>query len=702
MAQIIRSALRNLPEIGKYALILLIIVFIAFLFPNAVRLGFQYEPGAVWGYEDLYAPFDFPIRKTAAEIQTEAALLQSEVAPCYVLDPHVARQQKTVFEEAFLQQVEAYRADPQFVDVVRNQKKYIDYGLGLLDRLFSKGIIAPMQEHQETGPNLVVNVFRGNTAQRQTLQSLLTQEKAQSVITDSLPYSRLSVAEFMLPILPDAIIPNLFYDDSLTRRFQAEQMKGLVEYRGIVLKNELIVGSGQIITEDTYQKLKSYEAAYKEEMRGDRSLWLVLAGYILLTALIIGIFMVYLSVYAEPVFRNFSWLVFIMMWLVVYSYLVYAIEQTDSVSLYLIPFAIAPIVTKILYSDRLAIFTHIVVVLIASFLSSMGYGFTLLQILAGIVAVMANPDGRDWSRLFRALIFVYLTYAVGYLGISLVERGALVAADRTFFVWIFLNVFLTMLAYPMVPLLERIFGFTSLVSLAELSDLNRPLLRQLAIEAPGTLQHSLQVAHLGEAAAQAVGANALLVRVGALYHDIGKTENPDYFIENQTGRNPHEDEDFLKSARIIINHVTAGLQMAKKAGLPRVVSDFIPSHHGTTRVEYFYRHYIQQNPEGFAQEPEFRYPGPKPRTKEQTILMLADSLEASSKSLKNPTEKEVDELLNKIISGKIIQGQLKESDLSFEELEICREVFKSRIQSIHHVRIEYPKEIGEEGAGNQS
>ncbi|MBK7410782.1 MAG: HDIG domain-containing protein [Saprospirales bacterium] len=692
MTQLVRTALRKVPEIGKFTLIILTILFIAFLFPHGVRFGYQYEVGAVWGYKDLYAPFDFPVLKSEAEIRTETAQAQREIAPCYVLDPQVVRDQKMVFEEAFQQQLSAYKGDPQFGDVVRNARKYLDYGTGLLDRLYAQGIIELTPEHRSSEPNMVINVIKGNTTQRQTLQSLLTPEKAQSVITDSLPYSRLSIAEFLLPILPDAIIPNLFFDDTLTQRFRIDQMSGFVAYRGIVQKNELIVGEGQIITEETYQKLRSYEEAYQEETVGDRSVWTVLAGYLLLTSLIIGIFVVYLRVYAKPIFKNFRWLVFILMWLLGYSYLVYAVEQTDVISLYLIPFCIAPIVTKILYTDRLAIFTHLVVVLLSSFLSSMGFEFALLQIMVGIVAVMTNPDGRDWSKLFRSLIFVYVTYSVGFVGLSLVERGTLIAEDRFFFGWIFLNVFLTMLAYPMVPLLERIFGFTSSVSLSELSDLNRPLLRELAIKAPGTLQHSLQVGHLGESAATAVGADALLVKVGALYHDIGKTANPAYFIENQTHSNPHEKEDLLESAQIIIRHVTEGLQMAKKARLPEVVAEFIATHHGTTRVEYFYRLFLQDNPDGAEMEAKFQYPGPRPKTREQTILMLADSLEASSKSLKNPTGKDIDELVEKIISGKIAKGQLEESQLSFEELKVCKAVFQSRLRSMYHVRIEYPKE----------
>lgn len=692
MAEIFKTTLRRLPDIGKYALVLLTITFIAFLFPDAVRFGYQYDLGSVWSYTDLYAPFDFPIRKSQAELEKETARLQSEVAPCYVLAPQVGRQQKLVFEEAFRKQLEAYRNDEQFGDVVRNPRKYLDFGTGILDRLYSQGIVALEPEHESGGSNLVLNIVKGNTTQRYTIQKLLTVDKAQSTITDSLPYSRLVNAEFLLPILPDAVIPNLFYDDSLTQRFRAEQMTGLAAYGGMVMKNDLIIGEGQVVTEEIYQKLESFEEAYTHEIRGGRSIWMVLLGYLILTALIVGIFVVYLQVYAKPIFNKFSWFVFILMWLLGYSYLVYAIEQTEVISLYIIPFCIAPIVTKILYSDRLAIFTHLVVVLIATFLSSMGYEFALLQLLAGVVAVMSNPDGRDWSRLFRSLGFVYLTYSLGYLGIAFVERGTLVADDRYFFGWIFLNVFLAMLAYPMVPLLERIFGFTSSVSLLEMSDLNRPLLQELALKAPGTLQHSLQVAHLAESAAQAIGADTLLVKVGALYHDVGKTANPEFFIENQTDRNPHDNGDYLESAKIIIRHVSEGVQMAKKANIPEVITSFIQTHHGTTRVEYFFRLYTKDHKEGESMESEFRYPGPKPTTREQSIVMLADSLEASSKSLKNPSGKDIDDLVDRIVSGKISNGQFEESQLSFEELEICKKVFQARLKSIHHIRLEYPGE----------
>ncbi len=267
------------------------------------------------------------------------------------------------------------------------------------------------------------------------------------------------------------------------------------------------------------------------------------------------------------------------------------------------------------------------------------------------------------------------------------------------YTWFFLSVFLTLLAYPLIPLLERLFGFTSSITLVELSDMNRPLLRELAMKAPGTLQHSLQVANLAEAAARQIDANPLLVKVAALYHDVGKTLNPVYFIENQGARNPHEGISNLESAKIIIGHVTEGVKMARKYGLPKVLIDFIRTHHGTTLVEYFFRKHLKEHPEEQVDADQFRYPGPRPSTVEETILMLADSIEAACKSIKDPTEQDIDEQVDKIVAGKISKGQLEQSTMTFQELEECKKVFKKTMKSIHHVRIEYPEE--QQGDGGE-
>jgi putative nucleotidyltransferase with HDIG domain len=381
-----------------------------------------------------------------------------------------------------------------------------------------------------------------------------------------------------------------------------------------------------------------------------------------------------------------------MLWLVAFSYLVYAVEQVALLSTYMIPFCIVPIVIKNFYDEQLALFTHLVVILLASFLSSLGYEFTFLQILAGIVVLLSDVDTRDWTRFFYSILYIFVVYLLGYVGLSLIQEGSYQDIDLTVLSWLAISAFMTLLAYPLIPLLERFFGFTSSISLVELSDMNRPLLRQLANKAPGTLQHSLQVANLSEEAARAIGANHLLVKVAALYHDIGKTLQPKFFIENQSNNSPHLSISDKESAEIIISHVTEGVKMAKKARLPNVLIDFILSHHGTTRVEYFYRNYLKDHPEEEVDEQDFRYPGPKPVTKEETILMLADSIEAACKSLKNPTEEALLELIDKIIAGKMAMGQLEDSELTFSELETCKTVFQQLMRSVHHVRIEYPEE----------
>ena len=688
----LKNSVGSLTNVAKYGTVLVAILFISFLFPEQVRFKYQFKEGGIWAYEDLYAPFDFPIRKSEAELAEEQENLVEDITPFYLADPQMVRRSKAAFEEAFQEQLDLVEDDVQFADVQRNTNRYLNYARGLIDRIYDQGIIQIDQSHQNKGSDFVINVVRGNTVTRSTLQSMMTLDEARELVTDSLPYSKLYVAEFLLPILPDALRPNLLYSDSLTTRFRNDELENVVTSKGMVNEQDLIISRGSRISADDYQKLVSYREAYMERTGGISTYWKVFFGFFLLTTLIVGVFSMYLQYYAPEVFKRFRSLLFILMWLVVYSYLVFAVESSDALSAYIIPFCIAPIIVKIFYSDRVAFFTHIVVILVASFLSSQGYEFTVVQILAGIVAVMSNPDGRDWTKFFRSMIFIFLTYSLAYIGLLFLQEGNMEWDDSRYFVWIFLNVFLTLLAFPLIPLVERVFGFTSSVSLVELSDMNRPLLRDLALKAPGTLQHSLQVANLSEGAAREIGADELLVRVAALYHDIGKMRNPHYFIENQSGENPHNQLTELESAKIIIDHVTDGEAMAKRHRLPQVLIDFIRTHHGTTRTEYFYRTYIKNNPDRKVDEPLFRYPGPKPQSREETILMIADSLEAASKSLQNPTGVDIDNLVNNIIAGKISAGQLEESEMTFQELEKIRQVFRKLLRSINHVRVEYPKE----------
>lgn len=686
-----KTTIEGLPTLVKYLMVAAVVAFISFLFPNDVKFRYEFDKGQKWKYQDLRAPFDFAILKPEEEIEVEQQRVREQFSPYYEWDAATGKAELLAFERRFKAQLEQIEAE-QFPDLTSRPEAYLSFGQELLGRIYNRGVVAFSPNDQGKPADFVINVMQGNTAQAKTIGSLRTPESAKTMLSDSLPRSGLPESDFLFALLEASISPNIVYNDSLSQLLLQQDFEQVGMYRGLVSKGDLIVTEDGYITEDIYLKLKSFKIKYREEVTDQQSYLGVLIGYALLSTLIIGLFLLYVRFFAKAVFSRFNKLIFILLWLVAFSYLVYAVEQVSLLSTYMIPFCIVPIVIKNFYDNQLALFTHLVVILLASFLSTLGYEFAFLQILAGIVVILSDVDTRQWSRFFYSIFFIFLVYALGYIGLSLIQEGNYQDIDWRFLAWLAISAFMTLLAYPLIPLLERFFGFTSAITLVELSDMNRPLLRELAVKAPGSLQHSLQVANLGEEAARQIGCNHLLVKVAALYHDIGKSVQPEFFIENQSGKSPHGDISHKESAEIIISHVAEGVKMAKKARLPSILIDFIKSHHGTTRVEYFYRNYLKEHPDEAVDEAAFRYPGPKPVSKEEAILMLADSVEAACKSLKEPTEDTLNELIDKIIAGKIAMGQLDEAGLSFGELSICKKVFKQLLKSVHHVRIAYPSE----------
>ena len=687
-----KTTFQRLPELASYLMILGVVGFISLLFPNNVKFKYHFTVGQSWTYDDLRAPFDFSIRKTDTEIAAAAAELEKDFSPFYSLNPDIVVKQKAAFEKEFELQLEKVWEDETFEDLFKRKDRYLKFGNTYMDNLYQKGVIEIAPQHQGKEKGFVINIVQGNTTRKKILQNIWTTQKSTDFLKDTLPQTKLKVAEFLLYVLPKKIIPNLTYNDTLTTLMRQRLQQQIVTTKGKVNKGDLIATKDGIITEEIYQKLVSFQKKYEEDVSNKSSYYGVFGGYLLLTLLIFIVFAFYVRTYKKDILASPKRLFFILLWFIAFSYLVYAVEKNSELSSYLIPFCIVPIIIKHFYSDRLAFFTHIVNILIVSLLTTLGYEFIELQILAGIVAVLSVTDARNWNGFFTTVFAIGATYALGLLGLSFIKTGTIQDIDWGIFTWIFLNMLLTMLAFPLIPLLERVFGFTSSISLVELSDMGRPLLKNLSLKAPGTMQHSLQVANLCEAAAETIQADTLLVKVAALYHDIGKMENPQYFSENQSGYNPHTEKTNLESAKIIINHVTDGIKLAKKNGLPVVLIDFINTHHGTTRVEYFYRKEVEENPDTEVNEAKFRYPGLRPKSKEETILMIADSLEASCKSLQNPTGQAIDEMVEKIIAFKIKNRQLEESEMTFEELEKCKIVFKSLLRSINHVRVEYPEE----------
>ncbi|MEL6717203.1 MAG: HDIG domain-containing metalloprotein [Bacteroidota bacterium] len=682
----------KLQEVAKYVIVLVVIVLISTLFPNNVRFKYEYEQGKVWSYNDLTAPFDFTILKSETEIAKDRLEREKSFSPYYKIDTELLKEKLDSFDLIFDREYQNIQGNEQFSGVLNYPKRYRKYGKDLLSQAFERGIVALNSEHRAYEDDFVINVVAGNITEQRAISNLLTTERARESLSDELPYSPLKEPEFLYPILFQLFSPNISYSQELSEQFKADLLANIPTTKGVVKKEEIIVKKGDVIGEEKLEKLNSFKIAYVKDVTKNRSYRSVFLGYLLLTVLIIGVFLLYIQRYSSIQIKYFNQFLFILIWLALYSYLVYVAENTNVLSGYMIPFCIAPIIIKHFFNGRLALFTHVTVILLASFLSSLGYEFTFMQLIAGIVAVLGNIDSRDLSRFFYSILFIFITYIFALVGLTLIQAGNIQALDWTIVRFIGVNSFLILLAYPFIPLLERLFGFTSASSLLELSDMNRPLLRELTTKTPGTFQHSLQVANLSEVAARAIDADHLLAKVAALYHDIGKMRNPAYFIENQNGNNPHKNLSPLESTKMIISHVEEGIVLAKKHRLPKSILNFIKTHHGTTRVEYFYHQQLEKEGKENTNEVDFHYLGPIPTTKEETILMIADSVEAACKSIKEPTIEAIDNMIDSIVERKIASGQFQKSALSFEELETCKAVFKQHMHSIYHVRVEYPNE----------
>ena len=671
----------------KFSLILISIFVIALLCPRQRVFDFQFAQDQYWQYDDLIAQQDIPLLKFEEELQEERQAIKDRFLPYFLFDKSVKDSLITIFKSEFDLRLNELGEGAPFKDLLRNPKAYESYSIELLDRIYNTGIIEDSIQEDHTVFNLVKDI----TSSQRLAKEFYDAEQYKELIRDTLKYSGLEDSEFLLPLIPLFIQANVRYSDALTQQYLQAELSEVLEANGVIKQGTPIVNSGDYIGPSSYRKLYSFKQ-YQEDISSDSmSYWMVFSGYFLLLLLLMTIFWLYLLNTMPEILKELRHLLFMLLLIVGYSYLTFAVESIDGLSAYLIPFAIVPMVVRIFYSDRLALFVHLIIVIVASLISKEGYQFTIIQLMVGISAILSKPNARNWNAFFKSILWIFISYIFAFFGTSLLQGMVFDAVYFQFLIWLALNALLCLLAFPLIPLLERLFGFTSDFTLVELSDLNHPLLKDMAEHASGTLQHSLQVSNLAEAAAERIKANSLLVKVGALFHDIGKLEEPLMFIENQKSDNPHDKLSSIDSAKVIISHVSNGVELALKHKLPKPLIEFIRTHHGTTRTEYFYKTAIQQSKDGKVEESDFVYPGPLPYTKEQSILMLADSLEAASKSLKSPTAEDIDTLVDKIVDSKIAGGQLNESPLSFEELDLCKTVFKLRLKSMNHVRIEYPE-----------
>ncbi len=673
------------------------IVLLSFIFPVSAKFRYQFELGQTWLYNDLVSNVDFPIKKNVDELKLERQQIEDAISPFYKIDLDEIKVRKRQFQNNFEELLKRNKGD--FPDVAKNNEIYENFGSKFLERLLLLGIINSDTVLHHIGKNTVANIISGNEVKKEAIEMIATPEKIVEVLKDSLTQSRFKEPAFLFLTLKDFLTPNLVFDAKKTQDFKQQEIDKIVSSRGLVKRGDLIIQRGGNVTPEIYQKLISYKEQYETEYITSRQHVIIIIGYLLLVTLLFVLYFYYFKYFYPTYFVQPRWLFFLYGLVVLHAYVMLALKISGFLDYHLLPFCIAPIIVKNFLTREMAYITHLVTVLIVGLILAPGYEFIFLQLLAGLVIAFSRFETRYWNNFFQSIFILTGVYLIGYLGLSLIEEPSFRLINWRIIIWLILNGFLTLIAYPLIPLLGQIFGFTSSITLSELSDINHPLLRDLYLKAPGTFQHSLQVAHLSEAAAKAIGADDVLLKVAALYHDIGKMDEPMYFIENQTGKNLHDDLDPFDSARIIIGHVERGIRYIEKFNLPFELAAFINTHHGTTYVEYFLNKAEKERKLTNEERSVFRYNGPTPHSKEETILMIADSVEAWSRAMvAKEANISFENLVRRVIDEKARLKQFVNSKITFEELEKCVEVFSTTLNNIYHSRISYPENLDKEEA----
>ena len=662
-------------------LFVLTLVFILFLFPRQTKFKYEFTKGKPWLHESIIAPFDFSILKSDNELSKERKIVVSQHLPIY-------NYSETIFEikaEDFANNFETKWVS-KYGKLASSQKNMlVNFGYNYLKDIYSKGIIQ-LNNSSDFQDFSQVLLKSESLAQRRDISDFYTVNSAANKI------QQLSGTEykFLVPLLLAAVEQNILFDKLATDELLSSELSNISTTKGLVVSGQVIINKGELVDAQKYQVLLSLKQKYEGAVWEKSSYLLVLFGQFILVGISLLMLWLFLRQYRNRILENTTKMSLILS-LVVIMVLMSSIVLSLAVDwIYCIPFCILPIVLKAFFDNRVALFVHLITILIIGFIMPNGFEFVFLQLIAGIISILTVIKMYKRAQLFMSVIKVMGVYLLLYIALSITHDASFSGIQGVKLLQFTISGALTIFAYPIVFLFEKIFSLVSDVSLLELTDTNSPLIRRLSDEAPGTFQHSLQVANLAEMGALEVGANALLIRAGAIYHDIGKLKNPSYFIENQSSNfNPHDDIEFDKSASIIINHVFDGIEIAKENKLPDELIDFIRTHHGTTTVEYFYKQYITNFPDEELDRKDFTYPGPKPFSKETAILMMADSAEAAARSIKNPTAENIDNLVESVINKQLNEDQFSDADITLKEITKLKNLFKKKLVNIHHQRIEY-------------
>lgn len=659
------------------------------ILPGEPKFKYEYQKGLPWRHDNLVAPFDFAILKTVAELDAEKAEKLQTVIPYFFIDTTVS--QKNIERLSEDLNMDADTSNLLRMNAFKIMKSVLDsiYATGVLQH--STTSYPELANKTQIRKRIGINVSKIET------EKLYSEKSAYNLFKETieeLSAKNPRIRKWLENTAPERYIAaNLEYDKSTTEKEIEEVIGSIPTSRGMVQIGERIVLQGEIVDGERFQLLESLKNSFETERgKGINSL-MVAIGKALIILTLLALVFTFIYIYRRDILFQYRKLIFLLLFMVGMVFLSSFINSFSHLHIYLVPIAIFPIIVRTFFDSRTAIFMLIITTILIGFYAPNNYEFILLQISAGIVAVFSLNKMHRRVHLVLATIAVLVTYCFVYVALNLIHEGSILAFDYNMFKWFLLSSVLLLLVYPLVYIFEKLFGFISDVTLIEISDSNQPLLRKLAEEAPGTFQHSMQIANLAEEVILKIGGNPFLVRAGALYHDIGKISKPNFFIENQVaGLNPHDEMSYIKSAEVIIDHVKNGVKMAQKHKLPEPIVEFIATHHGTTKANYFYLKHSQENPDTKADDNSFIYPGPLPRTKEAAVVMLVDGIEAASRSLKEKNYENLKKLIVDMIDQKIRLGQLDQSALTFNDINIIKETLLNKLINIYHIRIEYPKE----------
>lgn len=683
---------------GFYFVIAILLIILTL--PREGRFKYEFQKGQPWQHDDLVAPFDFPIYKTDTELISERNAILSSFKPYFRYD-------STILASALNALQIDYNIFLKHNTDIRNKEKISLDSLILqtehqIKQLYLKGIFKPEDYIDLRGKYYSdITIIVNNLAYDKSIDEVFTVARAQEVLESYFNKKSIEkvgvVSRFIKEIsLNKYISPNLTYDGQTTQRVSKDMLANLSLTKGLVYSGERIISKGEVVNSDLYQILFSLKREFESRVSITGNVWFLILGQTLLILIIFIVLFLFLHNFRKEILQQDSKIIFILLIITAMTVISSLLLKRNLVSIYVIPFAIVPIFIRTFYDARLALFIHLVTVFLVGFFAPNSFEFVFIHFIAGVVAIISLTKIYRRGKLFLAVAYIFLTYALVYTGIVTIQEGTPMSINPLTLAWFAGNALLLLASYQLIYLFEKLFGFLSDTTLMELSDTNQELLRKLAEVAPGTFQHSIQVASLAESAVYKIGGNPLLVRAGALYHDIGKMNNPHYFIENQTSDfNPHQGLDFEESAEIIVKHVTEGVQLAKKHRLPEPLIDFIRTHHGTSKVQYFYRLFKEKFPDATNELNAFNYAGPKPFSRETAVVMMADSVEAASRTLKTYTLETIDSLVDNIINYQQIEEQFNEANITFKDISEIKKVFKKKLQNIYHARIEYPKPVDE-------